>query len=251
MVVLLLSIGYNNPSLGFSAANNEPGVLGVISLAILWGYGIYWSLDIRRALSAIDFRRQALGMGLLAAGWGSFNLANIGLPTIGPAQAGLALLALSLTFYWIDASIKAAGRTDPLARDPLHWSKLRIALWIVLVSALLSAAAATFVVALQAFVYGPLGALLVLLLIVLPLPSFLISVRRSKNVAMKRHLTWFGVALGCWTAALAVSGNVPNTNLSNAALYLAFVLFSYFIYRSAKSLAPMERVHIAGVGGEA
>jgi hypothetical protein len=97
----------------------------------LFAYTAFWAFNIRRAQTARIYRNQALGMGFVALVWIIFSLAailpsSILTPTAG--AIGFCFIMLGL-FYWVDASIIAARRSDPLLRDTLRWSELRTYLW--------------------------------------------------------------------------------------------------------------------------
>lgn len=233
-------------------APQSPG-LALVGMGelVVWGYALYWAFDIRRALSSPVFRNQALGMGLLAAGWaaflalGTFFIGSNGFNSGLPGVAGFLsfVSAIVLTYYWFDASIIAAQRTDPFLRDTLRWRMARYPAWMLLILFLSLIAAGTYSQQVAAFAFSPIlsGVLLVLLVVVvlgLPGVTFAISVRNSRNPTLRRHLTWSGLGIGGFLAMFSVGDQI----LGFSAITLGYMVFGYCLYRSAKSLAPMERM---------
>jgi hypothetical protein len=240
----LAAAGFSDPSIGFSNGSLGPLFIG---LAIIWIYAAYWAFDIRRALSTNLFRNQALGMGLVAIGWLLVNTVySFGLPTL--VEVSSPLIAVVFSFYWIDTSIFAAQRTDPLQRNTMKWREVRWLLWPTFVF--------LFMLTVLVQYAPPLSSWQPVWLGILGLPSFLIvavilaavfarSVLRSKDRTLRRHLRWFGLSFVGFFAILIVTSLIV-TGLggitSDATTIPAFTVFAYFIYRSAKSLAPLERM---------
>jgi hypothetical protein len=247
----LSAAGFSDPAIGLS---NESNGLLFIGLAIIWIYAAYWAFDIRRALSTNLFRNQALGMGLVAIGWLLVNTAYSYGGTTGIA-IGATGIALVLALYWIDSSIFAAQRTDPMQRNTMMWREVRWLVW--------PAFGALFALTLLIQFAPPLSAWQPVWLGTLGLPSFLIpvvilaavfakSVMRSKDRTLRKHLRWFGLSfvglfVTLFTTSLIVTG--LGGTVSDATTVPAFTVFAYCIYRSAKSLAPLERMDRSATGG--
>jgi hypothetical protein len=245
--------------------------LGFIGLLIIWGLSVYWALDLRRLLSAHLYRNQALGEGFVAIGWASFNASNFiifGVQGKGQLSstesflsAAVSVLAFVLTFYWIDSSVLAARKSDPLFRDTFHWRKVRLAIWpVLIVSALLLlvlGVAATSLLIQGSFQTGRptilFGALLFTEIICtfgVGLPLLLVAGRRSKDQTLRGNLGWFALlaasVLVLFGLGSATGNGSPGTlssffNSGNSPS-LTFILVSYCVYRSVKSLAPINRL---------
>lgn len=236
----LSAAGFSDPAIGF--ANGELGPF-LIGPAIIWIYAAYWAFDIRKALSTNLFRNQALGMGLVAIGWLLVNTVFNFTPTNPTetvqalAQLSAPVTALAFSFYWVDTSIFAAQRTDPLQRKTMRWREVRWLVWpsfgLLIALGLLAVLPSFLIVALFLIVATVLGA------------AFANSVLRSKDRTLKRHLEWFGLSFVGLAVTLLVTAFIVTSLggiVSDATETPAFIVFAYFIYRSAKSLAPLERM---------
>jgi hypothetical protein len=249
---ILAAAGFNDPAIGFTNGYVGPFVLTLV----IWVYAAYWAFDIRRALSAPLFRNQALGMGLVAIGWLAFNAYNTfpqpaEVGVVAYAEVGGVVVAILLTFYWIDSSILAAQRTDPLQRDSMKWREVRWFLWpffVFVIALTLLVGFVPYLVSLQPVWFGAVGYAAIGLVVAVLAAAFALSVWRSKDRAIKRHLKWFGLSLAGWLGSLAIfslvltSLGISSLNATTASQALAYTAFSYGVYRSAKSLAPLERL---------
>ncbi|HXW36969.1 MAG TPA: hypothetical protein VEJ36_03590 [Nitrososphaerales archaeon] len=251
---VLAAAGFSDPPIGFSPQNDYVGPF-VVAIFVLWFYAAYWAFDIRRALSAPLFRNQALGMGLVAIGWLGFNAFNsfpqseVGIVVF--EETGAVLVAIVLTLYWIDASILAAQHTDPLQRNTLRWREVRWILWpfFAFVTALtLLVSFVPSLVGLQPVWNGAAGIGAIGIIVAVLAAAFARSVMRSKDRTIKMHLRWFGLSLAGWLGILtifpivATSLGISSLNATTASQALAYTAFAYCVYRSAKSLAPLEQV---------
>jgi hypothetical protein len=241
--------------------------LVVVAAAVLmFSYAAYWGFSIRRALYVRVYRNQALGVGLVAA---SFVVVLLGVAALtssvpenvnpGPALTPYGALGVLTLLYWIDTSMLAARRSDPLLRDTLHWKRLRVVFWAgsVLAFGLLFTA--------SVYLLGPLAlvdplvgagtapppALVPLILTPFFLPGLaglllLIAVRRSKDINLQRSLRWLGLfavsllvgfASGAFTGSLVSVEHAGNTTLN-----VGLLAGGYFLYKSAKALVPLNRM---------
>ena len=164
--------------------------------------------------------------------------------------------AFAILFYWIDASAGAARRSDPLLRDTLHWTKVRLWLWTL--NAAIIALYISVALYYQAVGFNPKTAPPVLVLIVytlaiivtvfVPLISgallLAIGALRSGDTALRGHLQWFGVfALFMLIATLASTESYPEHHSGIGLLtYAGLFVGGYFLYRSARSLVPLNRL---------
>lgn len=255
----LVAVGFSYPAIGFENTYVGPFALSVL---VIWAYAAYWALDIRKALSAYVFRNQALGIGLVALAWLTFNGYNA-VPNTGTAgttlgTGGIALLtiAVMVTFYWVDASIRAAQRTDPLLRNTFRWNAVRLFVLPLFVGINALVIAST-VFPILTILDGLLGVVLLGIVIIVTGVAFALSVSRSGDRTIRRHLKWFGFGL---LAFIGIAGVIPPLaalfglnfdNVSNGAQALGYTAFSYCVYRSAKSLAPLEQFTVTpqGPGG--
>jgi hypothetical protein len=121
---------------------SNTAVLFLAASLPIYAYAVYWAFDTRRALAVRVYRGQALATGILASatwfsGYAVTVISNSPNPqlNLGVPVIGLSLLLLSI-FYFTDATMKAARRSDPLLRDTLHWSKIRVPLWAVVLLSL-------------------------------------------------------------------------------------------------------------------
>ena len=223
------------------------------SFALMWGYSVFWAFSIRHLLSVRFYRDQALGVGLVAIGWAAFNysflLSNNVIPNLAFAVASL------LSFYWIDASILAGRKSDPLYRNTLHWRELRRMLWPVVVAAVgielvgLLFAPPDFAIIISSGIVAkppvvPLALLLVMFLTVfVPGPVYLLaSAFRSRDPTFRKNLQWFGL----FAASFSILLSVAVASGQSTIIALAYIAGTYCLYRSAKSLAPINRLTLTG-----
>jgi hypothetical protein len=227
----------------------------------VFGYAAFWALSMTRALWVRLYRRHALGVAILALGFAMLNVESVlvdNVILVVPAIF-LTLFALFIViFYFIDTAILAARRADPLLRDTAGWQRRRKWVWALMLASV-AVAIGTSVAGYSGFggvfllpfiIAGVLGGY------VLPLAA-----RRSKDVTLNRHLKRFAVfivfGVGWFLAWFVGPGfwGPMNSNtllispLTDQELYvadlIALVGFSgagYFLYRSARALAPLNRI---------
>jgi hypothetical protein len=231
-----------------------------LTLCIL-GYAAFWALNMMRALKVRIYRRHALGVAIVAVGFAVLNVVSVLVDymiLVVPAIF-LTLFALFIVmFYFIDTAILSARRADPLLRDTAAWQRIRNLAWaLMLVS--IAIAIGTSVAGYSGF--GGIFLLPFILVGVLGVYVLPLAARRSKDITFNRHLKWFGafVIFGvgwflAWFGGPGLWGPM-NANtllmgpLTDPELYLADLLalvgFSgagYFLYRSARALAPLNRI---------
>jgi uncharacterized membrane protein len=241
--------------------------VSVLILAMLT-YTAYKAFSIWRATSVGPFRNQAIGIGLLATSFAVFLLNQVAYYYIplkytaqctqctpgegGPAGLPTFLLVLLLLFYEVDSSVPAGRRLDPLHRDTLRWSWVRIVLWPLI-------AGLGMIIAVEDIVYQvwrgfapgtppfwvpaaivSIGVPLILGLIMLPLTAW-----RAKDSVLRIQLAWFGLF-----AILFFLGQLfLPFSLDSGVVLLVFCAFflssAYCLLMSARSLA--ESYSHAGV----
>jgi hypothetical protein len=225
----------------------------VVITAPIYSYAAYWAFGVRHALAFRFYRRQAFGIGVIVLAIWSTNaisaLSGLVSLQIYSALSNLTWYFLLFTlFYWIDASVLASRRSDPLLRDTFHWSKLRIPLWIVdllaigvtlsllgyseitgNVTLLNQVNAGTFNNAILNFLSGfPLVLAIVCGIIFLSA----IAVRAKWNKTLRRHFAWFALFLIFLFGILGFNPAGP----------IVFVCAGFALYKSAKSLVPLNRI---------
>jgi len=233
-------------------------VLAVLAMALVYGYVAYSAVSIGHTLSDRLYRRQAEGMAAITIIIAALTVGILLVPT---STSGLIFIAAFSLFYatfigfyyWIDASIRAARLTDPLVRDTLHWSKLRVGFWAYDIGAYI----VFFIVGLLSNVtYTTSGSGPILIFILMPLFIMIfagvivlpIAAHRSKDKVLKRHLDWFGVyVIVIMSFVFIWSGFVNATNLETT---LVTVAGGYLLYRSAKSLVPLYRFKAETIASE-
>jgi hypothetical protein len=225
-------------------------LLVAILLTASYAYASYWAFKIRKVLAVRIYRNQALGIGLVALGWILIFFANVFLNG-GIFTAYIPFFAINtgvtfiLLFYFIDASVLAGRRSDPLLRDTLHWQKLRIVLWIlnILVTTVIIALITYFQLTTGTepqfmLVYG--GYVLVYIIYPVSLVALALAALRSKDKLLRAQVAWFG---GFLASVLLIVDFSRVTN-NDAGLILGLILGAYCLFRSARSLVPLNKVEL-------
>ena len=225
--------------------------------AVAFLYGAYWALEIGKALRSPLYGKQALWVGAIGVYFAAFFLLSalalaLGLPGFGSntatdvAVGAFLYIGVIMFFVWIDSTIKVARRSDPLRRNTLRWSKLRWFLGIFVVVGTFFALAFNIGTAVDFAhatpLYGPIGGVLFFGAIAL-----LLSAKRSGDTVLKRHLKWFGLFAVLLWATSGVEGTSVFRSSANdpfilAVSYVVFAAAAYFLYKSARSLAPIAQL---------
>jgi hypothetical protein len=227
-------------------------VVGVAVVAT-YVYVAYAALGIRRTLAGGVYRRQALGICLIALTF-TGNFLSYLLPSNDILNVlgifvffGMALVLL----YWVDSSILASRRSDPLFRDTLRWSRIRPAVWVCEVSSMAVPFALFFYYGYAATIPDYVNNLLNY---IFPVPIYLaalsgvlvmpIAARRSRDSTLRKHLEWFFafiatqlVLQGLVSQILYANSSSPFTLVNGVALLVGL----YPLYRSARSLVPLYK----------
>jgi len=209
-------------------------------------YAAYWAFTIRRALVVRIYRNQALWLGVLCVvlagtGWGLYTNNTI----ISNTSNVFSVVEILGLFALADSSIRVARRSDPLLRSILQWEKVRIPVWIAL-GALTILLVTTGLVVIGYFVG---------LIILLGFPTataLLIGARRSGDPLLQRDLKWLGVFLLCVVATVIVPFLESGLFSADDIIYsypaipgiVIDILAAYALYRTARSLAPMNRLSL-------
>jgi len=223
--------------------------------AVVYGYSAYTAIAISRTLSNRVYRNQALGMAaigiilVILAAWITFG------PPTSQHLTGIVYflqflgtwMAVALGFYYyIDASIMAARVTDPLFRDTLHWTRLRLVLWAcdIAIAGIFSITGAV-----GSFSYGN-GPPIIVDWIGVPFyiavfsgaVALPIAAKRSKDGVLRRQLSWFVACPILSILAFYVGGLVgilTSAFIGDLAGVVMYTAAAYFLYRSVISLVPV------------
>ncbi len=262
LLLLVAALAVSGFFIVFAPAVLASNTLGPVFLLVvsfpIYSYAAYWAFSIRRALAVRLYRNQAFGIGFVVLAL-YLTIAVFGLIPTTPLQLYAALTNLIfyflffVMFYWLDVSILTAHRADPLLRDTLHWSKLRMPLWIangftwgtilVLliiaeitgnVSILNQLDTGSFNSALVTFVY--LFPIAVLICGIILLPA--ITIRSKWDRTLQRHFMWFTPSY----AGLIIIFFFGGPPFPSSLRFIVFIVMGYTLYRSAKSLVPMNRI---------
>ena len=229
-------------------------------IILIFGYAAYWALTIRHALVGALYRNQAFGTGLIAA------IMTLTIFVVAADVTGVqsiitpfVLVLVLVIFYFIDSSILAARRSDPLLRETLRWTRSRYLLWVLVFFLVAASAAATelFSDTLQNNSFGfailtgaPFFAVLGLGLVALP-----ISATRSRDGTLRTHFGWFGLFVAFLLAFVITVAPAPSLNFTTGnftffniadfqVAFVCMIVAGYCLYRSARSLAPLNRISL-------
>lgn len=249
-------------------------VIGSLVVLLAFGYAAFWAFSVRRGLAVRLYRRQALGIGLVSitVAWFTFLFDGGGYflssapDLVTDLQFTVFLLSLVPVFYWTDVSLLAVRSSDPLERDLFHWSRARVVLWGTLaVIALTIVAFDTYLgiypqvleeVANSSCAFCPPGTpgvvapILILVVLGVPLVAAALllpfAARRSKDITLRRHLKWFGMAIVFVVLFFVVVFFLPQANpdsssnlLAEPVAVLLFAASGYCLYRSARAVTPI------------
>ncbi|MDA4135812.1 MAG: hypothetical protein OK449_02275 [Thaumarchaeota archaeon] len=228
-------------------------IAALVTLLIL-SYGAYWAIEIRRALAVRLYRSQALGIGLLTISVGLAQLYYTGSIFYGwpPELSFASILFFSLALlYWTNTSVGAARKSDPRLRDTLGWTRLRLLLPALIAAAVIydsaniiynilngHAVTATATGFLAITFEIPVLVPIVAAALILPVAAL-----RSRDSVLRKHLLWFGL----FAVFLLVFIEVLSSGLTDPLQIilvqdLGLVLGGYCIYKSAKSLVPLNKL---------
>ncbi len=232
-------------------------------------YSAYRAFNIRRALAVPLYRSQALGVvlvGLSIIGFAfTFNLynslnLNSNFYSFFEVLIGFAIPPF-VTFYWIDASMRTARKSDPLLRDVLHWRIVRKILWIWFGGIFLIFVDVITVTFAEEIQQGQLnsttsspGAVTFVLflspLFIVPIVGLVFLPRAAKMSGDKRlgkHLRWFGLyiffVLGAFAAVL-----IPNPSgflgslLFQLEVAIPQIVGGLCLYKSVRWLVPLNLI---------
>jgi hypothetical protein len=249
------AIGPNGPS---------PAVYLILT-APIFPYAAFWAFNIRHALAVPLYRRQAFGIGFIVLATWAVIAVFVVIPTSDTLLANIEQFSafyflFIVLFYWIDSSVLASRRSDPLLRDTLHWSKIRVFLWISIIVTtaipflILGYVAATSNQALfdqlnSGTFGGPvvsfiLNAVVFNFPVVIPICGLIylpvIANRAKWDRSLRRHFLWFAPASVVMLLVFFGPTSGTPSSVGEIITPLLVVIMGYTLYRSAKALVPLN-----------
>lgn len=231
---------------------------GILAQMLVYSYAGYWSLAIRSGLAVPVYRNQALGsfvIVIVASFTSLYVFAGFFVSNFGNGIEGVVsvtVISLGL-FYWVDASMLAARRSDPLMRDLLHWRSARKVLWafniVVLSYLLLLDVISPF------YTYGgPLVITPFLIAVICGALLLTIVARRTAAPALRQNLRWFGLFFLSTLITYPFSaGGGPFAGVPAELILVGLGIFGgYCLLRSVRSLVEVsEDENLRAVAGVA
>jgi predicted membrane protein len=240
-------------------------IIAYIVPATIAFYAAYWAFSIRRALAGRIYRSHALWLGstcILLASTGLFTYStNSIVNTVLGVYYGVLFVVL---FAFVDSTVRVARRSDPHLRSILLWEKLRIVVWIDIAAlevfqaifVIVPLVSPTFPNSPQGVTFLNIAGYLYPVFSVIPFvagaPALLIGARRSRDTVLQGSLKWLGVVFALIVVSI-LEGNFFPSGINQFNQYYSYyaipggiigILSAYAIYRSARSLAPMNRIQI-------
>ncbi|HMD78879.1 MAG TPA: hypothetical protein VKF39_02730, partial [Nitrososphaerales archaeon] len=225
--------------------------------AAIYLFAAYWAFSIRHSLVGRVYRNHALWLGVLCVLVAVQRVGNNSIdPTLNAIGGFTLLILFPVVFAFIDTTVRVARRSDPLLRSILHWESVRFLLWADL--AALEAVIILTIVS-PSFGNSDLGNILWTVLVfpvfIVGGSALLIGATRSGDPVLRRSLKWIGVVLFVAVLNMLVTSIIINLpNISPADFYYSYpalpdgavsIVGAYAFYRSARSLAPINRLQAA------
>ena len=241
--------------------------IGVTASAVTsYMYVLNVALKVRQSLAVGQYRRHALGIGIVAIVFVADQVSNF-FPALNTGiwnylgLATFAAFALGL-LYWVDSSVLAARRSDPLYRDTFHWSKLRWVAWGASVAAFVFVIGTSLALPPPSSTAPPPGVqvppewlnLLFTVVFLLPIYTAAISgvvviplaARRCKDFVFRKHLEWFFLFIAI---QLILAGGVGQlfqspsgtSTISSLIDGIGLLVGLYPLYQSVKRLVPLYK----------
>jgi hypothetical protein len=226
-------------------------IAGLSVVSVVFAYAAFWAFNIRTGLAVPLYRNQAAGLALVILEAGFISLFVLFFPNNQLFIPILWIVDFGI-FYWINASMLAARRTDPLVRDTIHWRRLR---FLILGVAVLGVVTATFLLfstnnfGAGVGHYNPNAPAFYLVALFTPAFSIFIpagaglamAAYRSRDPSFRRHLSWFGLF-----ALISVAPEILGILTSDQEARIVIVaviapLYGYCLYRSARALVPLNK----------
>jgi hypothetical protein len=249
----------------FASGTYQPLLFFIASVPI-YLYAGFWAFSIRRALAVRLYRRQAFGVGFVVLALFSTFSVFVLIPGTSSVQVASLLTNSSfyflffVMFYWLDTSVLATRRSDPLLRDTLHWSRIRIPLWtangitwgtvlflvgyseitgnVSILNQLNTGNINNLVLGIE---YNFPSAVLICGVILLPA----LALRSKWDRTLQRHFLWFAPTYAGLLFLFFLSSFLPTGFAGSVLTVVIFVAMGYTLYRSAKSLVPLNRISLS------
>ena len=240
-------------------------VLNLLRFAPLavYVYAAYWAFNIRHALAIRVYKNQALGVGLLSVLLVYLVLLNsvgaiksLNGPMIGFLELLFGVAGFLGSLYFVDSSVLASRRSDPLFRDTLHWSKVRYMLWtweifggtFVVLDYALSLIGGESSFLMQIMNSGT--SIIFPFVFLVPVSSFLILFPvaiRAKDPNLRGHFKWLGLLAVLELIYVVPLGGGSGTGVSATpwvfSLGIIFLFIGGFcLYKSSRSLVTLNRL---------
>lgn len=217
-------------------------------------YASYLSLSVRRGLVDPVYRRRALWMGLFGIPFAGALGYGIVADTILPANSLFASPVLADAIFtipiitllvWIDSMVGSAIHLDFLRRDILHWRRLRMFYYLLVVAGnvfyfsrylqfpSVLALSLSDVSLIPAFSYGAL--------------ALATGARRTRDKTLRTHLKWFGTM-----GVTFLFGIVAYSFTLHLSLLLMVPLFatSLCFFMMARNLVPIGKLTDRDLSGQ-
>jgi hypothetical protein len=208
------------------------------------------------------YRNRALWVGTVGTFFALLVLSTILIGTFASTNRFLSLFQFGLTnfgailvFGWIDSNVRVARRSDPLRRNTLHWTKLRIFIWGILSIAIVEGLVWAFVSDLNylsspaglggAFLRSPFTPAAAFGIVALA-----VNRRRISDITLKRHIKWLVFfVLILFFATRLLEDPQPSYSSSCSQDYcvgfigeLLLACGAYFLYMAARSLSQLDHL---------
>lgn len=261
----LVAIGFIAPFALLSILRSlyVPSIVGLSVLTGIFSYAAFWGFTVGRGLGLRPYRRQALWVATAGAFFAGQWLLQAAIapyypygttPTTRIIVDSYNDAGYTLIFAWTDVSIPLLRRSDRLMRDLLHWKKLRLILWPLV---LLGFVGHDLVLnSLTAFTGEPYTFIrnvistVPYVVILLGAITLGLGMKRSRDPTLDRHVKWFGLSalLIIFTFLLGHFANTLGFIPASSGLLIEtidYVLLTFagiFLYRSAKHLVPLSKI---------
>ena len=240
----------------------DAAVAGEFVVAAVWLYAAYWAFSVRKALAGRIYRRHALLLGVLGV-----VVAPTAFLTYSTNQVINDLISVYISalfifvFAFIDSTVPLARLSDPLLRNVLGWGRLRVVLWVDAAAMAIANAVPSFLPSnseIGNLLSGPLWLVFALALFCPSGAALAIGARHSRDPFFKRSLKWIALILVMLVAIFAddtIISSLPG--VSQYEFYYSYyalpagvlaAVAGYFLYRSARSLAPISSLAQSELG---
>lgn len=206
-------------------------------------FGSYLAITVSRGLVVPIYKSRALWMALVGMPLAlaiSYNIITVVLvpnsalstPLIPQILFTFPLISL---LVWMDRTVLAVIRSDYLRRDVLHWTRLRVAYWALVI--------AGNVAFFASYVYGPVLVVLANVFLAVALGYGTLSLAKgaatTSDATFRSHVKWFGYLVVFFIPAVLVYSLYGGPTILNL---LFLTVASYCFYRMARLLVPAGKL---------